>query len=144
MAKQEEMFLNAAKTLLDGMDGFLSSKTVVGEPIHLGDTTLLPLMNVTFGMAAGAFSGDKKNNGGGGIGGNLTPSSVIVIHGDTTRLINIATHTGMDKLLDLLPDFVDRFRKKGAVIDEEKEARKEAAAEISETITDAAKIGEEH
>ncbi len=140
MAKQEEMFLNAAKSLFNGMDGFLSTKTVVGEPVYIGDTIILPLVNVTFGMAAGAFAGEKKNNGGGGIGGRLTPSSVIVIHDGTTRLINIASNSGLNKLLDMLPDFVDKFRKKDVVIDEEKEARKEAAAELSETITDAANL----
>ena len=140
MAKQEEMFLNAAKSLFNGMDGFLSTKTVVSEPVYIGDTIILPLVNVTFGMAAGAFAGEKKNNGGGGIGGRLTPSSVIVIHDGTTRLINIASNSGLNKLLDMLPDFVDKFRKKDVVIDEEKEARKEAAAELSETITDAANL----
>lgn len=139
MAKQEEMFLNTAKSLFEGMDGFLTSKTVVGEPIHIGNTILLPLMNVSFGMGAGAFSGDKRNNGGGGIGGKMTPSSVIVIQDGSTRLINIASNTGLNKLLDMLPDFVDRFRKKDAVVDGDIEARKEAAAELSETITDAAK-----
>ncbi len=140
MAKQEEMFLNATKSLFNGMEGFLSSKTVVGEPIYIGDTILLPLMNISFGMGAGAFAGDKKNNGGGGIGGRMIPSSVIVIHNGTTRLINIATHTGIDRLLDMIPDFVDKFRKKDGVIDDEQAARKEAAAEISETITDAANM----
>ncbi len=137
MAKQEEMFLNATKSLFDGMDGFLSTKTVVGEPIYIGDTILIPLMNISFGMGAGAFSGDKKNDGGGAIGGKMTPSSIIVIHNGSTRLINIATHTGIDRLLDMLPDFVDKFRKKDGVIDDEQAARKEAAAELSETITDA-------
>lgn len=140
MAKQEEMFLTTAKSLLEGMEGFLTTKTVVGEPIHLGDTILLPLMNVSFGMGAGAFSGDKKNNGGGGIGGNMTPSAVIVIKDGSTRLINIASNSGINKLLDMLPDFVDRFRKKDTIVDGDLEARKEAAAELAETITDASKV----
>ena len=48
-------------SLFDGMEGFLTSKTVVGEPIYIKDTIILPLVDVSFGMGAGAFSGDKKD-----------------------------------------------------------------------------------
>ena len=51
------------------MDSFISAKTVVGEAIHVGDTIILPLMDVSFGVGAGAFSGEKKDNGGGGMAG---------------------------------------------------------------------------
>ena len=58
-------------SLFDGMEGFLTSKTVVGEPIYIKDTIILPLVDVSFGMGAGAFSGDKKDKSGGGIGGKI-------------------------------------------------------------------------
>ena len=45
-------------SLFDGMEGFLTSKTVVGEPIYIKDTIILPLVDVSFGMGAGAFSGE--------------------------------------------------------------------------------------
>ncbi len=35
-------------SLLAGMDTILSSKTVVGNPIVVGDTTLIPLVDVSF------------------------------------------------------------------------------------------------
>ena len=46
--------------LFRGMDGVISSKTVVGDAIHIGDTIILPLIDVSFGMGAGSFSGEKK------------------------------------------------------------------------------------
>ena len=53
---------------------FISAKTVVGDAIHVGDTIILPLVDVSFGVGAGAFEGDKKSNGGGGNGtGKLDP-----------------------------------------------------------------------
>ena len=55
-------------SLFDGMESFLTSKTVVGEPIHINDTIILPLVDVSFGMGAGALAADKKNRSGGGIG----------------------------------------------------------------------------
>ena len=53
-------FKNTVETLFEGMEGFLQSKTVVGEAVHVGDTVVLPLVDVTFGVGAGANAGDKK------------------------------------------------------------------------------------
>ena len=130
--------------------GFLSTKTVVGEPIRIDDTIILPLVDVSFGMAAGALTDDKKNDGAGGIGGKLTPSAVIVIHNGTTRLMNISTHSGIDKILDMVPDFVDRFAnkiadKKDAKANGDKgkdpEAREAAAEEIRDMVSDSVAEG---
>ena len=71
------------------MDSFITTKTVVGDAIHIGDTIILPLVDVSFGVAAGAFSQDKKNNGAGGMGGKIMPSAVLVIQNGTTKLVNI-------------------------------------------------------
>ena len=131
MAERKELE-ETVNTLLKGMDGFLSSKTVVGDPIEIGDTIILPLVNVSFGVGAGMFLGDKKHNGAGGLGGKVTPSAVLIIHDGTTRLINIATHTGIDKVLDMLPDFVDRF--KGKKEDEDSEAKEKAKEAMQEII----------
>jgi uncharacterized spore protein YtfJ len=113
---------------MKGMDGFVSSKTVVGEPLQMGETIILPLVDVSFGMGAGAFCGEKKKNSGGGVGGKMSPSSVLVLQNGSTRLISVKNQDGISKLLDMIPDFVDKFMKK---MDEKKnpeeaEARKEA------------------
>ena len=65
-----------------------------------------------FGVAAGAFSGDKKNNGGGGMGAKLTPSCVLVINGDKIRLVNIKNQDGLTKVLDLVPEIVEKISDK--------------------------------
>ena len=65
--------------MMQGMGSFLSTKTVVGEPISFGDTVILPLVEVSFGMAAGTGEDDKKGKGAGGIGGRMTPAAVLVI-----------------------------------------------------------------
>ena len=62
-------FEKTVESLFKGMDSFITTKTVVGDAIHIGDTIILPLVDVSFGVGAGAFSGEKKNNGGGGMGG---------------------------------------------------------------------------
>ena len=81
----------------------------MGEAIHVGDTIILPLVDVSFGVGAGAFEGDKKSNGGGGMTGKLTPSAVLVIQNGSTKLVNVKNQDGLTKVLDMVPDFVDRF-----------------------------------
>ena len=75
--------------LFKGIDGVISSKTVVGDAIQVGDITILPLVDVSFALGAGAFSGDNKEKGAGGLGGKMTPSSVLVIQDGKTKLVNI-------------------------------------------------------
>lgn len=56
----DNSFNNTVESLFKGMDSFITTKTVVGEAINIGDTIILPLVDVSFGVAAGAFSGEKK------------------------------------------------------------------------------------
>ena len=84
-------------------------KGMVGDAIHVGDTIILPLVDVSFGVGAGAFAGDKKNNGGGGLAGKMSPCAVLVIQNGTTKLVNVKNQDGLTKVLDMVPDFVNRF-----------------------------------
>ena len=104
-----ENFKGTVETLFRGMDGIVSSKTVVGDAIHIGDTIILPLVDVSVGMGAGAFNGDNKEKGGGGIGGKMTPCAVLVIQNGKTKLVNIKNQDTVTKILDMIPDVVDKF-----------------------------------
>ena len=79
MADGKNDFKTTLESLFRGMDGVVSSKTVVGDAIHINGTIILPLVDVSFGIGAGAFSAEKKEKGMGGIGGKMSPSAVIVI-----------------------------------------------------------------
>lgn len=105
----ENSFNNTVESLFKGMDSFITTKTVVGDAIHIGDTIILPLVDVSFGVAAGAFSQEKKNNGAGGMGGKINPSAVLVIQNGVTKLVNIKNQDGMTKILDMVPDFINKF-----------------------------------
>lgn len=105
-------FKETVEALFQGMNGVVSSKTVVGEAIHISDTIILPLVDVSFGMGAGAFRGDTKEKGGGGLGGKMSPCAVLVIQDGKTRLVNIKNQDTMTKILDMIPDAVDKFTSK--------------------------------
>ncbi|WP_251387191.1 GerW family sporulation protein [Mediterraneibacter agrestimuris] len=100
---------NTVESLLSGMDGLISSKTVVGDAIQVKDTTIIPLVDVSFGIGAGSALGDKKGKGMGGMSGKVTPSSVLVIKDGAVRLVNIKNQDTITKILDMAPEILDRF-----------------------------------
>lgn len=118
----DNSFHTTVESLFKGMDSFITTKTVVGDAIHIGDTIILPLVDVSFGVAAGAFSQEKRNNGAGGMGGKIMPSAVLVIQNGTTKLVNIKNQDGVTKILDMVPDFVNKFTSKNDVVSEDSAA----------------------
>ena len=109
MADSNNNFKSTVEALFKGMDAVVSSKTVVGDAIHINDTIIPPLVDVSFGIGAGSSSADKKEKGMGGIGGKMSPSAVIVIQGGKTKLVNVKNQDTITKILDMVPDVVDRF-----------------------------------
>ena len=103
---------STVKALFEGMDSVVSSKTVVGDAIHINGTIILPLVDVSFGIGAGSFNAEKKEKGMGGMGGRISPSAVIVIQDGRTKLVNIKNQDTITKILDMIPDVMDRFSEK--------------------------------
>ena len=114
MAAADNNFETTVESLFKGMDNFITTKTVVGEAIKVDDgSIILPLVDVSFGVAAGAFanSKDAKNNGGGGMGGKIQPSAVIIIKDGAARLVNVKNQDGITKIIDMVPDLLSKFDK---------------------------------
>ncbi len=138
-------FQKTVESLMSGMEGFVSSKTVIGEPIVINDTILLPLVDVTFGMGAGAFMGEKRKNSGGGVGAKISPSAVLVLQGGVCKLVSVKNQDGISKLLDMIPDFVNKFMKR---MDQRRDpdgfaAREAARAEAAQDLKDQLNIVDE-
>lgn len=102
-------FTGVIESLMKGMNAVLSTKTVVGEATQIGDTIILPLVDVTFGVGAGASAADKKNGGAGGFSAKMSPSAVLVIKNGSTKLVNIKNQDTITKVIDMIPDIVDKF-----------------------------------
>ena len=102
-------FDTTVESLFKGMDSFITTKTVVGDAVTVGDTIILPLVDVSFGVGAGAFAGDKKQNAGGGMGAKISPSAILVISGGVTKLVNVKNQDTVTKILDMVPDFLNKF-----------------------------------
>ncbi len=110
-------FKNNIEAMLKSMDGFVNTKTVVGEAIHLGDNIIIPLADVSFGVGAGAFEENAKNRGGGGLGAKIAPSAVLLINESGAKIMSVKDQSFMSKVMDMVPDLINRFSGKKANTD---------------------------
>ena len=107
----DNQFAEQAEALFRGMNAFVSTKTVVGAPQQAGDAIIIPLVDVSCGMATGAFSGTKSSdgNGAGGMSTKISPAAVLIIQNGATRLINVKNQDAVTRVMDLVPDVINRF-----------------------------------
>lgn len=134
-ANKENNIGSVMESLMKGVETVFTTKTVVGEPTRIEDTYIIPIVDVSIGLGAGAVSGDakekNKSNGGGGMSGKMSPSAVLLIRNGQAKLVNIKNQDGVSKILDMIPDLVDRFttpKDKGEMPSDE-EAKKAAFPE---------------
>ena len=130
-------FNDTVSTLFKGMDGFMSTKTVVGEPMHIDGTIIIPLADVSFGVGAGVFEKEKNENSGGGLGGKIQPTAVLVIRDGSSKLISLKTSEGLGKILDMVPDLINKFTSRG-----KKGGKAEKEASEGFEVSEAAEIPE--
>ncbi len=69
----ENNFSGVIESLMKGMNAVIGTKTVVGDATQVGDTIILPLVDVSFGVGAGAGTGTdgKKSSGAGGFSAKM-------------------------------------------------------------------------
>lgn len=101
-------FNETVNSLFKGMDTFLTTKTVVGEPTKVGDTVILPLVDVNFGVAAGAFGKNSGTSAGGGMGGKMSPSAVLVIQNGQARMVSVKGEDTITKVMDMVPGIINK------------------------------------
>lgn len=112
------------QALFKGMEALVQSKTVVGEPFEAGGALIVPLVEITAGLASGALTNPQKNNGAGAMSAKMSPVALLIIQDGKTRLVNVKNQDVFTRLLDLIPEAIDKV-KNGAVSEK---ARKEAEA----------------
>ena len=95
--------------LFNKAENFISTKTVVGDAIIIGDLTLVPLIEVSVGVGAGAGSGKDSNSAGGGLGAKIIPTAVLSIQNGTVQLVNIKNQDAISKLIDMAPGIAQKL-----------------------------------
>jgi uncharacterized spore protein YtfJ len=111
------------KTTLGEIEKVLGSKTVVGDPITVGDSTIIPLLSIGFGFggAGGSGLGESKKGeggeaiaGGGGAGGGVKPIAIIIIDKDGARIESIkgGMAAALEKVGESVPRVMEKFADK--------------------------------
>ena len=104
------------EVLFEKFKNMIKVETVVGEAVQIGDTTLVPFVDVTFGFCTGTNHNTANKNhecGGGGGGAKMEPSAILVIKGERIELFNIKGNpysSSFDRLIGLVPDLVSKLK----------------------------------
>ena len=88
--------------------------SVIGEPIVVGDTTIIPVSKVSVGFGGGGSDFTKGNDAfGGGAGGGVKvhPICFLVVQNGNVRMMPVPTpaNTTADRLVEMVPDTLDKI-----------------------------------
>ena len=117
-----EVVENLVKTTLGEIEKVLSTKTVVGEPIIVEGTTIIPLISVGFGIGAGGGSGkgeakQKGEGAGGGTAGGawVRPKAVVIVDKEGVRIESIkgGISSTLEKIGVTIPEMIEKTVEKG-------------------------------
>ena len=93
----------------------VNAETIIGDPIHVDGTTIIPVSRVTFGFASGgsdvAPQSSKQMFGGGtGAGVSVTPVAFLVVSGGNVRTVQLVEKvTAVDNAIAALPELVGKI-----------------------------------
>jgi len=123
------------KTMMQEFREIVKTETVVGKPMVVGETVIVPVSKISFGFGAGGGKGGGKEEGGSGTGGggSVEPVAFIVIHKGKAQLMPLEDKgMSIGKLLGMAPDVlkkVKEFREKREKKKEEEEGKKKESDE---------------
>lgn len=113
-------------TAMNSIKEMVDVNTIIGDPIETNNNAvIIPVSKVNFGFAAGGseFKGktqkekikeENSNNermpfgGGAGAGVSISPIAFLVVQSTGVKLLPINHSSNIDKLLDLVPDLIDK------------------------------------
>ena len=125
------------KQIFEDFKKMITTESVVGQPIYLGDATIVPFVDISFGFGTGS----QGTNAVGGAG--------LIMKGERVELFSIKNagpNGTIDKVLNMVPEVISHFTKKKEKQEAVREAAlkeaKEAMAEEAETAAIEAKSKE--
>ena len=88
------------KITLTELADFCQTHTVVGQPVHIGEITLVPFIEVLFGVAGGSPVA---------AGARIAPSSVLVVRGEEITLFPLRDKSALDKAIEIIPEIIKKL-----------------------------------
>ncbi len=106
---------DSMKVLFDHLEKMLQAKTVFGDPITVGEVTLIPVVDIAFGAGSGGGScpdkGERGEGGGGGAGAKISASAVIVVREGQVQVMKLKNAAPLDRLIELVPEVLAGLKK---------------------------------
>ena len=106
----------ALDTVLDKGRNLVQAESVIGKPITTPDGSIIvPVCRISVGFGGGGSSNSGKEGVGTGAGAVISPVCFLVLRAEKVELIPMDRDSWQfGKLVDFLPDLVEKFRKKPA------------------------------
>lgn len=137
---------NLMNTAMNSIKDMIDVNTIIGEPIQASNNTvIIPISKVGFGFAAGGseFRGetldeytkrDKEEQvqyrlpfgGGSGAGVSIVPVAFLVVQLNTVKLLPVDHNSCLDRLLDYVPDLIDKVN---AILNKQMQNKKDEKAQ---------------
>lgn len=115
-------------TAMNSIRDMVDVNTIIGEAIEApGNIMIIPISKASFGFASGGseFNGETLNEytkkdkeeqaqyrlpfgGGSGAGVSINPVAFLVINGENVKLLPVTHSSAIDKLLDYVPDLIEK------------------------------------
>lgn len=115
-------------TAMNSIKDMIDVNTIIGDPIETSNNiVIIPISKVSFGFASGGseFKGETIDEykkvekeeqiqyrlpfgGGSGAGVTINPVAFLVIQPSNVKLIPVNHSSSIDKLLDYMPDLIDK------------------------------------
>ena len=101
---------------MDKLRAMVDANTIIGDPIVVGDITLIPVSKVSFGVATGGSDFPSKTQsglfgGGGEAGVTLSPVAFIAINGQNVKMMPVYNEmTSVDKAISMAPEVLEKAK----------------------------------
>ncbi|CAG9714171.1 GerW family sporulation protein [Clostridium neonatale] len=113
----ENNFKESIDSIFSNFERFIKTETVVGQPIVVGEVTLVPIISVFFGCGAGGGKGsDNKSidsdGAGGGGGARITTDAIVVIKKGEVSMLPIKSKNNLEALIEMVPEIITKVSMK--------------------------------
>ncbi|MGE5416371.1 MAG: GerW family sporulation protein [Acidobacteriota bacterium] len=110
------MFKDNVDALVSNLEKIISTKTVIGEPIVLGNVTMIPVVEARVGFGTGTGEGNEPGKGtgsgsGGGAGASVKATAMVVVQDGEVKVYSLGKKGMMEQLAEMIPEIMAKHGK---------------------------------
>ncbi len=112
----ENSIKNIMDVTMEKLRAMVDANTIIGDPMVVGDITLIPVSKVSFGVATGGSDFPSKTQsglfgGGGGAGVTLSPVAFIAVSGGNVKMMPVYNEmSSIDKAVSMAPEVLQKAK----------------------------------